>query len=52
MIHIPNVAANPNNRIIWAVALRDLAFAGGAFALAAALMKPIRVVARVFVAVP
>jgi len=52
MIHIPNVAANPNNRIVWAVALRDLAFAGGAFALAAALMQPIRIVARVFVAVP
>ncbi len=52
MIHIPNVAANPNDRIIWAVALRDLAFAGGAFALAAPLMKPLRIVARVSVAVP
>ena len=52
MIHIPNVAANPNNRIVWAVAFRDLAFAGGAFALAATLMKPTRIVATVFVAVP
>jgi uncharacterized membrane protein len=52
MIHIPNVAANPNNRIVWAVAFRDLAFAGGAFALAATLMKPTRIMARVFVGVP
>jgi uncharacterized membrane protein len=52
MIHIPNVVAHPNNRIVWAVALRDLAFAGGAFALAATLMKPLRIVARVLVAVP
>jgi uncharacterized membrane protein len=52
MIHIPNVAANPNNRIVWAVALRDLSFAGGAFALAATLMKPIRIVAGVLVSVP
>jgi uncharacterized membrane protein len=52
MIHIPNVVANPHNRIFWAVALRDLAFAGGAFALAATLVKPLRIVARVFVAVP
>jgi len=51
-IHIPNVAANPHNRIVWAVALRDLAFAGGAFALAAGPMKPLRIVASVFVAVP
>jgi uncharacterized membrane protein len=52
MIHIENAAANPRNRIIWAVVLRDLAFAGGAFALAASLMKPLRIVARVFIAVP
>ena len=51
-IHIPNVAANPNNRIVWAVALRDLAFAGGAFALASTSLKPMRIVARVLVAVP
>ncbi len=34
MIHIPNVARDPRNRILWAVALRDLSFAGGALALA------------------
>jgi uncharacterized membrane protein len=34
MIHVENVAANPRERILWAVALRELAFAGGAWALA------------------
>ena len=34
MIHLPNVAANPHGRIIWAVAVRDLTFAAGACALA------------------
>jgi uncharacterized membrane protein len=34
MIHIPNVLANPKDRFAWAVALRDLSFAGGAWALA------------------
>jgi uncharacterized membrane protein len=52
MIHLPNVVANPNNRILWAVALRDLAFGGGAFALAATKTKWLRMVARVFVGVP
>jgi uncharacterized membrane protein len=52
MIHIPNVVANPHDRIVWAVALRDLAFAGGAFALAATAMKPMRMVAGFLVAVP
>jgi hypothetical protein len=52
MIHIPNVAANPNNRILWAVALRELAFAGGAFALAAAKTKALRTVAKILVGVP
>jgi uncharacterized membrane protein len=52
MIHIPNVVANPHDRIVWAVALRDLAFAGGAFALAATVMNPMRIVARFLVAVP
>jgi uncharacterized membrane protein YphA (DoxX/SURF4 family) len=52
MIHIPNVAATPKDRIVWAVAFRDLAFAGGAFALAATLMKPLRTLAIVLVAVP
>ena len=35
MIHVPNVVANIKDRIVWAVALRDLAFAGGALAFAA-----------------
>jgi uncharacterized membrane protein len=35
LIHIPNVAANPHTRIAWVVVLREPAFAGGAFALAA-----------------
>jgi len=32
LLHIPRVAANPHDRISWAVALRDLSFSGGAFA--------------------
>jgi uncharacterized membrane protein len=39
MIHLPNVAADPRNRILWAVALRDLAFSGGAWALAGKLTR-------------
>ena len=34
MLHLPRVAANPRDRISWAVALRDLTFAGGALCLA------------------
>jgi uncharacterized membrane protein len=34
MIHIPNVLAHPASRFAWAVVLRDLSFAGGAWALA------------------
>ena len=36
LIHIPNVVANPRDRIMWAVALRDISFSGGAFAFAGA----------------
>ncbi len=36
LLHIPRVLANPRDRISWAVALRDLAFSGGAFAFAGA----------------
>jgi uncharacterized membrane protein len=39
MIHLPNVATDPRNRILWAVALRDLAFSGGAWALAGKLTR-------------
>jgi len=34
LIHLPNAAAKPGDRFLWAVALRDLAFGGGAWALA------------------
>ncbi|HEX4166228.1 MAG TPA: hypothetical protein VHZ55_12215 [Bryobacteraceae bacterium] len=34
MIHAPNVAADPRNRIIWTVALREIAFACGVFLFA------------------
>ena len=34
IIHLPNVAAAPEDRFVWAVAVRDLTFAAGACALA------------------
>jgi uncharacterized membrane protein len=40
LLHIPNVVATPDNRIRWAVALRDLSFSGGAFAFAGAQISP------------
>ncbi len=40
MIHIPNIVAQPRERIFWVLALRDLAFSGGAFALAGSQMRP------------
>ena len=60
MIHVPNVAANPGGRILWAVALRDLAFGGGALALAAAQTKEWRrhgsnrpiAIGRLLIAIP
>jgi uncharacterized membrane protein len=39
MIHIRIVLAHPENRFAWAVALRDLSFAGGAWALAGLLSR-------------
>jgi len=42
LMHVPNAAAQPEDRFVWAVALRDLAFGGGAFALAATQMDPAR----------
>ncbi len=39
LIHIPNVLAKPHDRIVWAVALRDLSFSGAAFAFAGAQNK-------------
>jgi uncharacterized membrane protein len=35
LIHIPNLAGAPHNRVLWVVAVRDLAFAGGAFSVSA-----------------
>ena len=32
LIHIPNIAGQPRNRILWAVAVRDLTFSTGALA--------------------
>jgi uncharacterized membrane protein len=61
LLHIPRVMANPRDRIAWAVALRDLSFSGGAFALAGAQSQaarpdkgtpPLVTIARFFVAVP
>src|SRR5204862_4032280 len=37
---VPAVVANPGNRFFWALALRQLAFSGGAFALAMSLWSP------------
>lgn len=34
LIHLPNVVARPKQSLLWAVLLRDLAFGGGAWALA------------------
>jgi uncharacterized membrane protein len=34
VMDVPAVAANPHNRFFWALALRQLAFSGGAFAFA------------------
>jgi uncharacterized membrane protein len=33
-LHLPNVATHPKDRIMWAIALRDLSFSGGVWALA------------------
>jgi len=35
LMHVPNVAADPGNRFMWAIAFRDLSFGGGGLALAA-----------------
>jgi uncharacterized membrane protein YphA (DoxX/SURF4 family) len=39
-IHIPRVMANPHDRFAWAVAVRDLSFAGGAWALSRTRLSP------------
>src|SRR5260370_4894672 len=40
LLHIPKAVVNPRDRFAWAVALRDLAFSGGAFAFPGAHIKP------------
>jgi uncharacterized membrane protein len=60
LMHLPNAAAKPGDRFVWAVALRDLAFAGGALALAATHTarwrtsgaSPLLTVCRYMVALP
>jgi uncharacterized membrane protein len=39
LLHIPRVAANPRDRVSWAVALRELSFGSGAFAFASTQSK-------------
>jgi uncharacterized membrane protein len=60
LIHIPNIVATHGDRVFLAVGLRDIAFSGGAFALAGSLSKPAHsdgapwlvTLARFFVAIP
>jgi uncharacterized membrane protein len=60
LIHIPGVANTPTSRLLWVVALRDLAFSGGALSVAAAQKKPwtaqirqrLTLLARLFIGVP
>jgi uncharacterized membrane protein len=60
MIHIPNIVASKGDRFLWAVGLRDIAFAGGAFAFAASQMsatntgrgRGLATVARFFIGIP
>jgi len=60
LLHIPRIVGAPGNRFFWAVALRDLAFSGGALAFAAAQTQPYRTrgthgvitLARFFIAIP
>jgi len=39
LLHIPSIVATHGARLFWAIALRDLAFSGGAFALAGRPLK-------------
>jgi uncharacterized membrane protein len=60
LIHIPNIISQPGDRFLVAVGLRDLAFAGGAFAFAGSQNSAGRVnaapwlvtVGRFFIAIP
>jgi uncharacterized membrane protein len=47
-LHLPNVMRNPEDRFAWAVALRDLVFAAGAWALAGTPLEgPVQAAPRV-----
>ena len=46
LIHFPNIVSAPHSRILWVVALRDFAFAGGAFSISAAYKDAWTSVAR------
>ncbi len=39
LIHIPNIVATHGARLFWVIGLRDIAFSGGAFALAGRQLK-------------
>ncbi len=60
LIHIPGIANAPTSRLVWVVALRDLAFSGGALSIAATQKKPwnpqvrqgLILLARLFIGVP
>ena len=39
LIHIPNIVATHGARLFWAIGLREIAFSGGAFALAGRQLK-------------
>jgi uncharacterized membrane protein len=60
LIHIPNIVNAPATRLLWVVGLRDLAFSGGALAVAATQTDPwiprfrqrIILLARLFIGVP
>ncbi|MGH9742572.1 MAG: hypothetical protein ACRD51_09485 [Candidatus Acidiferrum sp.] len=59
-LHIPAILAHPKNLILWSIALRDLAFSGGALAFAATLTGTgkaertniLGTLARFFISVP
>jgi uncharacterized membrane protein len=59
-IHIPNIVAHLDNRIFWAVGLRDISFSGGALAYAGAHLsnrsRPavswLVTIGRFFIAIP
>lgn len=59
VMDMPGVVAQPGNRFFWALALRQLAFSGGAFALAMSLSRGRRrwptlleAIPRIFIGVP